>query len=229
MTFNSPIVVRHLQILERQLAEAPRRHEALRVARARCDPQGALRATMRAEHHVRAMAITTRELKARVVPFDDLGDALESLSELALRAVRRVVLAELDTLRALVHAQADLTPDRAPSWGRFWGIEDLSVCVRAELDRITAPWLALRGRAYSERPAYRAALHGAHGALRRLGTASEFARFLWEGRSRRDWPRWQAACVPMSIAITRRIDVEPDQPLVVTPPQPQDRAARWAS
>jgi hypothetical protein len=117
MTFNSPIVVRQLQTLERQLADAARRHEVRRTAWARCDPQGAHRATVQAEHHVRAMAITTRQLKARVVPFDDLGDALESLSELALRAARRVVLAELDTLRALVHTQANVTPDRAPPWG----------------------------------------------------------------------------------------------------------------
>lgn len=39
----------------------------------------------------------------------------------------------------------------------------------------------------------------------------------------------RATCVRLSIAITRRIDVEPDQPLVVTPPRPQDRAAEWAS
>lgn len=229
MTFNSPIVVRQLQTLERQLAEVPRRHEALRAAWAQGDPQCARHATVQAEHHVRAMAITTRQLKARVVPFDDLGDALESLSELALRSARQVVLAELDTLRALVHAQADVTPDRAPSWGRFWGIEDLSVCVRAELDRITAPWLAVRGEAHRARPAYRAALYRAHRAMRQLGTASEFARFLWEGRTRRDWPALQAISLRISIAMTRRIDVEPDQPLVVYTPRPEDLGVEWAS
>lgn len=229
MTFNSPIVVRQLQTLERQLAEVPRRHEALRAAWARCDPHGARRATVQAEHHVRAMAITTRQLKVRVVPFDDLGDALESLSELALRAVRQVVLAELDTLRALVHTQADVTPDRALSWGRYWGIEDLSVCVRAELHRITAPWLAVRGQGHRQRPAYRAALRGAHAAMRQLGTASEFARFLWEGRSRRDWPALLALAARASIALTCRIDVEPDQPLLVYTPRPEDRGMEWAS
>jgi hypothetical protein len=113
--------------------------------------------------------------------------------------------------------------------GRFWGIEDLTVCVRAELDRITAPWLALRGQGHRERLAYRAALHGAHGAMRRLGTASEFARFLWEGRSRRDWPPLLALCARTSIALTCRIDVEPDRPLVLYTPRPEDRGAEWAS
>ncbi len=229
MTFNSSIVVRQLQALEHQLAEVPRHHEALRTAWARRDPQAARRATAEAEHHVRAMAITTEQLKAHVVPFDDLGDTLESLSELALRAARRVVLAELDALRALVRTLPEVAPARPPSWGRFWGIEDLAVCVRAELDQIVAPWLALRGLAHSERPAYRAALYRAHGAMRQLGTASEFARFLWEGRRRSDWPPLQEGCARMSIALTFRIDVEPDRPLVVCTPPPEYRGAGWAS
>ncbi len=229
MTFNSPIVVHQLQTLERQLAEVPRHHEALRAARAQGDPQGTRRATAQAEHHVLAMAITTRQLKARVVPFDGLGDALESLSELALRAARQVVIAELDVLRTLVQTHSREATARPPSWGRFWGIEDLSVCARAELDRITAPWLALRGWAHRERLAYRAALHRAHAALRRLGTASEFARFLWHGRGRTDWPPLRAVAVRMSIALTCRIDVEPDRPLVIYTPRPEDRGAEWAS
>jgi hypothetical protein len=229
MSFNSPIMVRQLQALERQLAEAPRHHDALRAAWTRDDLQGARRATVRAEQHVRTLAITTAQLKARVVPFDGLGVALESLSELALRAIRCVVIAELGTLRELVQTRAEVATTRPPAWGRFWGIEDLTVCVRAELDRITVLWLALRDGAHSDRPAYRVALHEAHGALRRLGTASEFARFLWEGRSRRDWPALLAMCARTSIALTRRIDVEPDQPLVVTPPLPDDHRAERTS
>jgi hypothetical protein len=68
MTFNSPIVVRQLQALERQLADVPRHHEALCAAWARCDLQGARRATAQAERHVRAMAVTTGQLKACVLP-----------------------------------------------------------------------------------------------------------------------------------------------------------------
>jgi hypothetical protein len=139
------------------------------------------------------------------------------------------VLAELDALRALVRTLPEVEPARPPSWGRFWGIEDLAVCVRAELDQIVAPWLALRGLAHSERHAYRAALYRAHGAMRQLGTASEFARFLWEGRRRSDWPPLQEGCARMSIALTRRIDVEPDRPLVVCTPPPEYRGAGWAS
>src|SRR4051794_7959104 len=175
------------------------------------------------------MAIATAQLKARVVSADDLGAALESLSELALRAARLVVFAELATLRALVDTLPEVAPPRRLSWGRFWGIDDLTVCVRAELDQITASWRALRSQADSERPAYRAALHAAHASMRALGTASEFARFLWEGRSRTDWPPLQTTCDHMSIALTLRIDVEPDRPLLVYVTQPEDRATEQAS
>jgi hypothetical protein len=229
MTFDSPTMVRQLQMLERQLAEVARHRDALRAAWAHADRQAARHATALAERHVRAMATTTAQLKARVVSADDLGVALESLSELALRAARLVVFAELGTLRALVHILPEVAPARPLSWGRFWGIDDLTVCVRAELDQITASWRALRGRADFERPAYRAALHAAHASMRALGTASEFARFLWEGRSRTDWPPLEAACARISIALTLRIDVEPDRPLLVYMTQPEGRATERAS
>jgi hypothetical protein len=229
MTVDSPTVVRQLQTLERQLAEVDRHREALRAAWTRSDRQRARHATALAERHVRAMAIATAELKASVVSADDLGVARESLSELALRAARLVVFAELGTLRALVHSLPDAARARPLSWGRFWGIDDLMVCVRTELDQITASWRALLGKADSERAAYRAALHAAHGSMRALGTASEFARFLWEGRSRTDWPPLQTACTHMSIALTVRIDVEPDRPLLVYVTRPEDRATEQAS
>lgn len=173
MTFDSSTVVRQLQTLDRQVIDAARHHDAVRMARIRGDWEAVRCTTTRAERHVSAMAITTAHLKAHVVPVDGLGSALGSLSELALRAARLVVFAELDTLRALANARpaASLAPI---TWGRLDGIEDLTVCVRAALDRITASWRALRGHAQSERAAYRAALQGAHAALRRLGTASEF-------------------------------------------------------
>lgn len=203
MTIDSLSILRHLQALEHQLAEVPRHDQALRAANARGDRQTAQRVAVQAERHVRAMAVTIGHLKAQV-PADDLGSALESLSELALRAARLVVLTELDALHELVRAH----PSRSLSWGRFWGIEDLMVCARAELDRITATWCAYRGRAQTDRPVYRAALHAAHAAMRKLGTASEFARFLWEGRHRTDWPALQALCTQVSAALTLRVDVE---------------------
>jgi hypothetical protein len=163
------------------------------------------------------MAITTAQLRAYVVPADGLGTALESLSELVLRAARIVALVELTTLPGVVDAACDGALSRRLSWGRFRGLAELTACVRAELDRILEPCPALRGRAQSDRPAYRTALREAHAARYRLATASEFARFLWEGRSRADWPPLQALCKRISIALTVRIDIAPEDPLVAYP------------
>lgn len=212
MTFDSLSILSHLQALERHLAETPRLDQALRTARAGGDRHAAQRAAAQAERHVRAMAITAGQLQVDVLPAGDLGPALESLSELALRAARIVVLAELDTLRELVREHGSSRP---LSWGRFRGIEDLTAFVRAELDRIATHWRSNHTRSRTERPAYRAALHAAHAAMRKLGTASEVARFLWEGRRRTDWPALCALCIRISAVLTLRIDVEPDLPLVI--------------
>lgn len=226
MTFDSLSILRHLQALERQLVEVPRHDRALRTACAGGDRQAAQRAVARAELHVRAMAITTGHLKAHVVPADGEGAALESLSELALRAARLIVLAELDILRDLVR---DQRPSRALSWGRFWGIDDLTVCVHAELGQIADHWRAHRGRARAERPAYRAALQAVHTDMRKLGTASEFARFLWEGRHRTDWPALRVLCTRISAALTLRLDVEPELSLIVYRQPSAERATERAS
>jgi hypothetical protein len=229
MTFDSSTVVRQLQTLERQIADAAHHHDALRAATSRGDRHATRYTSERAERHLRAMASTAAHLKADVVPADGLGPAVESLSELALRASRLVVLTELDTLRALVHALPDLAVPHPVTWGRFYGIEDLTVCVHAALDEAAASWRALRGRAQVERRAYRDGLHTAHAAMRRLGTASEFARFLWDGRSRTDWPSLQATCSRMSIALTHRIDVDPDRPRVGSTSSTKDRPRERAS
>lgn len=226
MPFDSPSILQYLQALEHQLAEVPRLDQALRKAGTGGDRQAAQRAAAQAERYVRVMAITTGHLKAHVVPADGLGAGLESLSELALRAGRVVALTELDTLRELAR---DHRTSRPLSWGRFWGIDDLTVCVRAELDQIADQWRGHRDRPRTERPVYRAALQAAHAAMRKLGTASEFARFLWEGRRRTDWPTLQASCTRTSAALTLRIDIEPDLPLVVYGQPGAARATERAS
>lgn len=222
MTFDSLSILRHLQAMEHQLAEVPQHVRALRTACTGGDRQAAQCAAAQAERHVRTMAITVEHLKAHVMLADGLGATLESLSELVLRAARLVVLAELDTLRELVRDPRPL------SWGRFWGIEDLTACVHAELGQITNQWRAHRGRARTERPAYRAALQAAHAAMCKLGTASEFAHFLWEGHRRTDWPALRALCTRISAALTLRLDIDPDRPLVVYRQPGTGRATEWS-
>lgn len=176
-----------------------------------------------AEHRVRAIALITARIKAQVVPADGLGAAPESLSELVLRAVRMIVLTELDTLREVIfsrHLRAGRSPrkdrTRAVSWGGFWGIEDLTACVRHELHQITDLWSAYRSMAGSDRAAYRAALREAHALLHELGTASEFARFLRTSQTRPNRPSLQATSARLEAALTIRIDVDPDRPLIIT-------------
>ena len=190
-----------------------------------------------AERHVRAMALITARIKAQVVPADGLGAAPEPLSELVLRAVRMIVLAELDTLREVVFVRRHLRDSRSPrkdraravSWGGFWGIEDLTAYVRDELHQITDLWIAYRSTAGSERAAYRTALREAQAFLHELGTASEFSRFLRTSQTRTDRPALQATCARMSAALTLRIDVDPDRPLIITTRPLHERTAERAA
>jgi hypothetical protein len=222
-------VVRQLQVLQRQLAAVPRLRDALEEACAGGNRRATQHAAAQADRHIRDMALTTAHLRVHVVGADDLGVALESLSELALRAARLVVFTDLEVLRALARASPGAAYLVPVSSGRSWGIKDMTVCVHAVIDHITASWRAYCGQAQTERPAYRAALHAAHAAMWQLGTTSEFARFLWQGRQRFDQPQLQAACDRMSIALTCRIDIEPDGALVAYEPRSTARATEHAS
>jgi len=229
MPLDSGSIVLHLQTLECQLAKVPRHAEALSVAWARPDPGHVLRATALAEHHIRTMALTAGRLKAQVVAADDLGGKVESLSELGLRAARMVVLAELQTLRELACSLPGDSPSPGLPWGRFGGIDNLTLCVHAELNSITDAWRVGLSRARSDRPAFRAELRAAYALMRKLGTASEFARFLWEGRHRADWPALQTLCARISLALTIRLDVDPEMLLMIYVKPAEDCGAERAS
>jgi hypothetical protein len=213
MTFDSASLLLRLQALRQQIAASPRHRTALREPRKGADRFSPVYAAIAAEHHARSMIVTTERIKARVVPSDGLGDALESLSELVLRAVRMVVLAELGTLGEFVSASP-------PAAG-------LVLSARAELNRITDKWLGSRDTASVDRAVYRSALREAHAAIQELGTTSDFASFLDSGLNRSNSPSFQAACARTLVALTVSINVEPDAPVVVVswPPCVKDRAS----
>jgi hypothetical protein len=225
MTLDTPSLLRRLQALQHQIAEAPRHGASLRAARNRGDRSPARRSENDAGRYVSAMVLTAQRITAQVVPADGLGAAPESLSELVLRGVRLVVLAELGTLRDLLREPSASRRSRAVRWGCFRGIEDLTTCVRGGLDRITEHWRACRGMGI-ERAAYRAALRAAHASMRELGTASEFARFLGEGVLRHDWTELQGACARTGAALTLPFDVDPDVPVVIVAWSPDQRVER---
>ena len=228
MTFDSPSVLRHLQELQRHIAAAPwvnnwpamvgdRRGRLDPISVRKDRPGGAL-----------AMAATAECIKAQVVPSDGLGAGFESLSELGLRAMRWIVLAELDALRK--HAEWRRYSKgrfRPPCWDPFFGIEDLTIYVRHEVGQITNKWTVHRDLD-GERASYRAALREAHASMRALGRVSELAVFLRTAQTFARRPVLQATCARMSAALMVRIDVDPDTPLVIVARPIHERAAEGA-
>jgi len=166
-------------------------------------------------HDLMTMAAIIARVKTAVTTADGLGPTSGSLSlsELTIRAKRFIVLTELETLRALTTGTRDGQPRDPRCWTPFAGIEDLTLFVRGELNRITHGWLSYRTSA--ERSAYRSALGVAHAEMRTLGFGSDFARFLpgvANGLSNR--PAIRDACTRMFAALMLKIDVDPDVSLL---------------
>jgi len=201
MTIDSASLLRRLQALRQQLTASPRHRIALRENNGSVDRSAPPYSAADAEHYARSMVVTAERIRARVVPSDGLGDALESLSELVLRAVRMVVLAELGALGELVSAHS--------------AAADLVYSVHAELNRITDQWLRSRNTASIDREVYRSALREAHAATQALGTTSAFAGFLDSGLNRSTSPSFQTACARTLAALTISISIEPDVPMVI--------------
>jgi hypothetical protein len=228
MSLESTSLLQRLKELEQQVEDVPRVAEALRQAMNGYDVGNYFRATLDAERHVRAMARTTAHLKAQVVAADPLGAKVESLSELVLRAVRLIVLGDLIQLRDVTCSPSACGRSVALFRGPLACMDDLAAVVCAELHRITRLWDGYRGVRGAERTAYRAALRSAHAAMRQLGRASDFARFLCEGRARTEWPALCEVCARTLAALTIDIDTDPDLPLLVLPEPLHDRRTAGA-
>jgi hypothetical protein len=168
------------------------------------------------------MARTTAQLKDQILTADGLGDTVESLAELMLRAVRVVLLTELDALQGVWRGAAVRGRSTRLFDGRFQTIDELALFVRAELDRITRMWSGGHDRPYGDRLALRSALRDAAQAMRQLDEVPELAHFLRGGSVRSDWPALRGICRRMRAALGVRIEVEPDQPLLVHIHAPDD-------
>jgi hypothetical protein len=222
MTLNSSSLIQRLQELQQQIADATLCGASLQEAQHRQDRQAFLYASIDAERHVDRMAVTTGDIKAQVVPADDLGHEPESLSELVLRAVRIVLLAELSALRDAVSERSARDRSRALFQGPFRSIDELTSSMRDELIRITDRWRAYRGMQRVDLVSYRAALRAAHASMRELDIGSEVAHFLRAGLTCTDWPALQKVCARMVAAsMAIRIDVDPVLPLVCSRPLPE--------
>jgi uncharacterized membrane protein len=217
MHCNSSALIQQLQQFEQQIADVPRYQAALHQAVAEHNLGAFACAKLSTEHHFFALAVTTGQLRVQVVPADGLGDALDSLSELVLRAVRMVLLADSLVLRDVLgsltarHRSSTLLPEP------YRTVDDLISGLHEELDRITGRWKAYHDVPGVDRTAYRAALRTAHASMRELASDSRAARFLQAGLRRTEWPELQDVCGRMEAALALQIDIEPDTPLLVHP------------
>src|SRR5678815_2365626 len=228
MTFHSPTLMRHLKYLEQQIADAPRYAGLLQAAFDGHDALQALCSQLQAERHLRAMALTALEIKAQVVPGDGLGTALESLSELVLRAARRVILAELGALADVVSEEPGGRQSLALAVAPFEHLDDWIGHVGHAVNGITQGWICYRGLEVIEQATYREALRDAHVAMRQLGDSSRAAPFL-RAVHRMNWPALQDVCSRIWLALTLQINVDPDAAILVTSHPAQATTAGRAS
>jgi hypothetical protein len=194
MTFDSPFLIQRLRDLEQQIVDLPGHAEALGAAIDAHDCLAVIRTKIDTERHLRAMAMTTGHIKAQVLPADGLGGKVASLSELVLRAVRMVMLAELRTLCHLVSGPYARGRSHALFHGPIRTIEDLTCYLHGELHRIAHHWITFQGEHGFERSVYRAVLRAAHASMRQLGTTSGAARVLREGVVRASCRKCARAC-----------------------------------
>jgi hypothetical protein len=226
MTFSSLSLLRHLQDLAQQIIVAPQHAEALHVAFQGHSIAHAFVTHLEANRHVCSMAATVGRIKLEVVPSDGLGATVESISELVLRAQRRIVLAELAALGEVAGHPSTRNRWTALAFSPFEQLEDWISFVGHEVNGSAQVWIDYRGHA-EDRAAYRAALRTAHVAMRRLAERSRATPFLLDAIVRTDWPALQATCSRISVALTIPIDVDPDMPVVVVAPQaPEGFAGR---
>jgi hypothetical protein len=146
---------------------------------------------------------TTSEDLVRHTAGDSLG-ACESVAELVVRAVRRVLLVQFAALR---RASAQLEA-RGLERGLSVRLDDFARPVERELRSITVQCAACQGMSQIHPAAYRAALAAVAHSLQALVARPDVVMFLEEGRRRTDWPRVAVACQRLWEVTQLRIDVD---------------------
>jgi hypothetical protein len=173
-----------------------------------------------------AIVQMTTKLQPCVVPVDGLGEAMESLTELAIRARRMVITGHVDVLRDVLRGSA--ADGRARGWfgGRFRHIDHVSDFLANEFYRINCLWMQYRGddrraarMAITDRVTlYKTALCVAQQAMQELGADPALAHLLKKGTAASDWPEVQNACAQITAALAIQIDMEPSRPRGGQPP-----------
>jgi hypothetical protein len=217
--FDPDAVLETLQRLESQLHET--HHHAANVAATLSAGQfsPALAAIDRLRWSVDVVVAMNTRLHANVVPVDGLGQAPESVAELAIRARRMVVVDQLDRLRDLLRETTADARDPGAVARRFRAIDSIAALFAEELHRIDALWMVYRqgDRRLDElgdhrATLYRAAVRAAHRAMLDLLDQPDVAHFLRDGIEATDWPDVHVACCQIRAALAIQIDIEPGRP-----------------
>jgi hypothetical protein len=217
MRFESLSVLDMLRGLEQQVGEYHRHAAQVAAALSVGHLAVAREATDALRRALDTIVQMTTNLEAWVVPADGLGDTMESLPELAIRARRMVISAQADRLRDVLRGPA--ADGRARGWfnGRFRHIDQISDFFTYEFYRINSMWLQYRrddhraaSMAIADRVTlYKTALRVAQQAMQDLGTEPALAHFLKQGAAAGSWPEVQGACVHITEALAIQIDMEP--------------------
>lgn len=151
----------------------------------------------------------TSTLQACIIPLDGLGDTVESLAELAIRARRMVVVAQTDMLRDVL--RGPVAAERTRGWflGRFRHVDHVADFFASEFYQINNIWLQYRrddrraARMESEDRIilYKTALRVADQAVRNLGNDPALAQFLKKGAAAENWPEVKSACMEIAVAL----------------------------
>jgi hypothetical protein len=228
MRLESSGVLDLLRQLEQQVGEY--HHRAARVAAAIGGGHLALarEATDTLLQVLDQIAEVTTSLQTLVVPGDDLGEMMESVPELAIRARRMVISTQADKLREVLRGSVAEARTRGWFTGRFRHVDHISDFFVNEFYRINSMWMQYRrddrsaaSIASADRVTlYQTALRVAQQAMRDLGIEPGLAHFLGHGAAVSGWPEVQTACTQIVAALAIEIDLAPGRQV---PGEPHSR------
>jgi hypothetical protein len=235
MTLASDFVLWELLLLEEQV-KAFRRHARTLAATFGTGPVVlAIEAMTGVRGVLDRLAATVGRLRAHVVAYDGqlMGNEVESMGELWLRAAMMVVAEQLSKIGAESRSgprhghPSGTTRSPALFVGKFRTFDDLVSFVLEELSRIHGSWMCYSPRygrcsgtveqSHERRFLYRRAVADAQRALATLREDPEVAHFLYVGRESTDWPELRMACNQILTALGISLDVELDPSLLQGP------------
>jgi hypothetical protein len=232
MRFRSEVVIRGLQELEQEIT-CFRGHVRTAIAAFNRGDVASAAAEMRsARRRFEIISTTTMGLKGEVIPADGLGDTMDSLAELVIRATRMAIEVQLSDLSTEIRVAAARDRARAMFAGRFQNIDEVAAFIHDEFCRINGIWMRYRSggersaAASENRLLYRAAMRAAQRAVRDIGGDRDLAHFLREGVTRIEWPGVHHACAQIVAAISVNIDADADRQLLAHSPPVHPSARR---